>query len=90
MFHDRKYRIVNKPSIKDLLQMRQDFEREERNMLILRHPYLTEEQESGHMSNVDRSKNFIVKKYNEKIWKFEKQHTIADHLCHLRVTEGWD
>ncbi|XP_020288515.1 ribosomal protein 63, mitochondrial [Pseudomyrmex gracilis] len=85
-----KYRIVKKPSMKDLLQMRQDFEREEKNMLILRHPYLTIEQEKSHMSHVNRKSNFLELKYNERNEKFEKQYTIAEQLRHLRITEGWD
>ncbi|XP_019698817.1 uncharacterized protein LOC105187347 isoform X2 [Harpegnathos saltator] len=53
-----KYRIVKKPTMHDLLKMKQDFEREELNMLILRHPYLTIEQSYNHRS-ADMEKNGI-------------------------------
>ncbi|XP_011055034.1 PREDICTED: uncharacterized protein LOC105146453 isoform X2 [Acromyrmex echinatior] len=59
-----KYRIVKKPSMHDLLKMKKDFEREEQNMLILRHPYLTVEQSQGHMKDMypkTRKQNFLEK-----------------------------
>ncbi|XP_071560973.1 large ribosomal subunit protein mL63 [Temnothorax nylanderi] len=87
-----KYRKVKKPSMHDLLKMKQDFEREEQNMLILRHPYLTVEQSSGHMKDLigDRKDNFLKKIYGEKDAKFQREITIAERLCHMRVTEAWD
>lgn len=75
----------------DLLKMKQDFEREEQNMLILRHPYLTLEQSHGHMKDLkDKEAKFLksVLEYRRK--KFQKEVTIADRLCHMRVSEMWD
>ncbi|XP_011630681.1 uncharacterized protein LOC105422841 [Pogonomyrmex barbatus] len=93
-----KNRKVNKPSLHDLLKMKMDFEREERNMLILRHPYLTPEQSSGHMKALRKEEALKGKKqetYTAKMIRlryenFQKEITIAERLSHLRVTEGWD
>lgn len=85
----RKYRIVKKPSFEDLLKLRHDFEREERNMLILRHPYLTSQQSRGHMNHIE--KPTLSKIYGKlKDEKFSKSITIADRLSHLKVSEAWD
>ncbi|KAK2579523.1 hypothetical protein KPH14_010826 [Odynerus spinipes] len=84
-----KNRIVKEPKFIDLLRLRHDFEREERNMLILRHPYLTFEQSHGHMKDlktINKMKIFEA----EKIEKFSKRITIADRLNHLMVSESWD
>lgn len=72
--------------------MRNDFEREEMNMLILRHPYLTLEQSHGHMEETKESRRqkFLAQIYEEHRQKFAKEITIADRLSHLRVTEAWD
>ncbi|KAL2714774.1 hypothetical protein V1478_015959 [Vespula squamosa] len=84
-----KYRIVKKPTFEDLLKLRHDFEREETNMLILRHPYLTSQQSHGHMSHIEKpTLGKIYGKLNEE--KFSKSVTIADRLSHLKVSEAWD
>ncbi|XP_012522458.1 ribosomal protein 63, mitochondrial [Monomorium pharaonis] len=86
-----KYRKVKKPTIRDLFKMKQDFEREEQNMLILRHPYLTVEQSCGHMKALeDRTAKFFDVIQEERRQKFQKQITFADRLSHMRVTEAWD
>jgi len=86
-----KYRKVKKPTLHDLFKMKKDFEREEQNMLILRHPYLTVEQSQGHMKELeDRKEKFFKIIYEERREKFQKEITFADRLCHLRVTEAWD
>lgn len=75
----------------DLYKMKQDFEREEQNMLILRHPYLTVEQSHGHMKELEnRTEKFFKIIMEEKRNKFQKEITIAERLSHLRVTEAWD
>lgn len=84
----RKYRIVKKPSLHDLLKMKLDFEREEQNMLILRHPYLTIAQERSQKRT--KGNEFLKKVVEYRRKKFEKEITIADHLAHLRITEAWD
>lgn len=69
--------------------MKCDFEREEQNMLILRHPYLTIEQSYGHVQK-NRAQEFCKTKIDQNRERFEKKITIADHLAHMRVTEAWD
>lgn len=87
----RKYRKVKTPSIKDLFTMKKDFEREEQNMLILRHPYLTVEQSKGYMKDLEnKDDKFFEKMRKYKYEKFRKETTIADCLVHMRVTEAWD
>nr|XP_012218061.1 PREDICTED: ribosomal protein 63, mitochondrial [Linepithema humile] len=87
-----KYRKVKKPTLQDLFNMKHDFEREERNMLILRHPYITLQQSHGHTGETKQSRKdkFLTKIYAEHRQKFQKEITIAERLCHMRVTEAWD
>lgn len=69
--------------------MKLDFEREEQNMLILRHPYLTIEQgciKVGMTKKQETLKNAL----KERRERFTKNITIADRLSHLRITEAWD
>ncbi|OAD60227.1 hypothetical protein WN48_06156, partial [Eufriesea mexicana] len=88
----RKYGKIKEPTLKDIIEFKRDLEREERNMLLLRHPYLTIEQTHGHM------KEQKVQKYLDKVnkWreetneKFNKKVTIMDRLNHLTVAEAWD
>jgi len=70
--------------------MRDDFNREQQNMLLLRYPYLTIQQEIGHMTEKKMEKNYIEVFRKMKREKFSKKVTLADHLAHLRVTEAWD
>lgn len=72
------------------MKIKHDLEREEQNMLILRHPYLTVEQSCGHMDKSERNYKFFIGLFEERDRKFAKQITIADRLSHLRVTEAWD
>lgn len=86
-----KYRKVKKPTLLDLFRMKNDFEREEQNMLILRHPYLTVEQSHGHIKAQENRKAMFLQKMEDfRREKFEKHTTIADRLSHMRVTEAWD
>ncbi|KAG7188908.1 hypothetical protein KM043_008513 [Ampulex compressa] len=86
-----KNRIVPKPTMKDLIKLRKQFEREERNMLILRHPYITVEQSHGHMKELrDPNKSIATNAYLGRNKKFTRKITIADRLNHLNVTNSWD
>ncbi|KAM0725325.1 hypothetical protein ACS0PU_008811 [Formica fusca] len=85
-----KYRIVKKPSLHDLYKMKIDFEREEQNMLILRHPYLTIEQSHGHAGTKEKSTKFFQQIFERRRQEYQKDITTAERLCHLRVTEAWD
>ncbi|KAI4498412.1 hypothetical protein M0802_006591 [Mischocyttarus mexicanus] len=81
-----KYRKVKKPTFEDLLKLRHDFEREERNMLILRHPYLTAEQSFKHMEEFPRERCGVIFG-NYKNEKYAKIVTIEERLSGLKVRE---
>ncbi|XP_076230931.1 uncharacterized protein LOC143177052 [Calliopsis andreniformis] len=87
-----KYRIEKKPTMKDIMQFKRDIEREEQNMLLLRHPYLTVEQSKCHMAEFKANKypELQHKWQEEKNEKFNRRVTIMDRLGHLRVSESWD
>ncbi|CAL7939290.1 unnamed protein product [Xylocopa violacea] len=87
-----KYGKIKKPTLKDIVQFKNDIEREERNMLILRHPYLTVDQSRGHMSEFKQEKfvNVLHTWYENQNEKFSKRITIQDRLNHLKVKEVWD
>ncbi|CAH2005378.1 unnamed protein product [Acanthoscelides obtectus] len=84
-----KHRIVREPTIKDLQNLRNHFEIEERNMFLLRHPYLTPEQSSGHARALGKIEANTIKTLTRP--KPYKDHvTIESRLAHLRVNEAWD
>ncbi|KZC13356.1 PREDICTED: uncharacterized protein LOC107191439 [Dufourea novaeangliae] len=87
-----KYRREKKPTIKDIMNMKWDIEREQQNMLLLRHPYITAEQSFGHMKDVkqEKSDKLIQFWHEEKNVKFSKRITIADRLNYYMVNESWD
>ena len=87
-----KHCIRKKPTLKDVFQFKRDLEREEANMLILRHPYLTTEQSNGHMSHLkqQRIENLMTKFREDANAKFNRKVTIMDRLGHLKVSESWD
>lgn len=88
----RKYAKIKKPTFKNIMDFKNDLEREEENMLILRHPYLTIEQSQGHMKEA-RKQNYLTqlsKWRQEKNEKFNKKITILDRLNHLKVANAWD
>lgn len=87
-----KHRIEKKPTLKDIVQFKKDLEREEQNMLLLRHPYLTKAQSFGHMDEFKEEKftNIKHQRQEEKNQRFNKSVTIMDRLNHLKVTEVWD
>lgn len=84
--------IRKKPTLRDIYRFKNDLEREEANMLILRHPYLTTEQSSGHMSHLKQQKfDTLLTKFREDVnAKFNRKVTIMDRLGHLKVAESWD
>ncbi|XP_017891069.1 ribosomal protein 63, mitochondrial [Ceratina calcarata] len=87
-----KHRKEKRVTLKDIVDFKNDLEREEKNMLILRHPYLTSEQSHGHMKEFKAARmNATVNGWYEAAnEKFNKKITIADRLHHLTVTERWD
>ncbi|XP_011296976.1 ribosomal protein 63, mitochondrial [Fopius arisanus] len=85
-----KHRKVKDPAYYDLLKLRHDFEQEERNMLFLRHPYLTKEQSEGHMKEIKVRPDFVTINQNARNERFNKHFTWQDQLVHLRTTDCWE
>lgn len=86
-----KNRKVRKITFKDMIDMKNDFEREERNLLFLRHPYLTQEQTEGHMKEIRAMVPQSIPLVGKlRDIKFSRRYTHEDALCHLKVKEAWD
>ncbi|KAL7287604.1 hypothetical protein TKK_0018251 [Trichogramma kaykai] len=86
-----KYRQIKPITNFDLLTMRHDFDRTEKNMFYLRHPYLTVEQSFGHSkSPAEKYSKFIKKILHNRNQDFEKHTTLAEVLAPLKVSEAWD
>nr|CAI5868565.1 unnamed protein product [Callosobruchus analis] len=84
-----KHRIVKQPTIKDLQNLRNQFEIEEQNMFLLRHPYLSPEQSYGHARALGKNEANLIKTLTKP--KPYKEHvTVESRLAHLRVKEAWD
>lgn len=84
-----KDRIV-KPVLWEHKQLlKNDFEMEERNMFLLRHPYLSPEQSSGHTKALGRPEEKFIK-LRTKVKEFKDNVTIESRLGHLRYSEAWD
>lgn len=86
----RKYRIVKPVEVPALRERLVELERQEKTMLVLRHPYLTVEQSKAIISkNKDRDHRVHWNAArNEKFSK--KSLTWAEQLSHLRVTDAWE
>lgn len=85
-----KHRIVKEVDKVSLRRLRHDYEREENNMLLLRHPYLTLEQSFCHMKALRKIEGRKVDWQEEKIKKFTKVTTLEDRLMHLNTKDAWD
>lgn len=75
---------------KSLADLRLDYEIEERNMLLLRHPYLTVEQSYGHTAAMGQPERVKDAWRDLKIKKFQKNTLFEDRLMHLKVKDAWD
>lgn len=75
-----------------MICFKRDLEREERNMLLLRHPYLTIEQSRGHMKEFkqERFENIQKVRQEEKNSRFNKRITTTDRLSYYMLTEAWE
>ncbi|XP_076644315.1 large ribosomal subunit protein mL63 [Halictus rubicundus] len=87
-----KYRKERKVTLKDIMEFKWDLEREEQNMLLLRHPYLTIEQSRGHMADVKESRihRLIMNSLEERNARFNKTVTIKDRLNYYMLNEPWE
>uniref|UniRef100_A0A6M2DJU1 Putative mitochondrial ribosome protein 63 n=1 Tax=Xenopsylla cheopis TaxID=163159 RepID=A0A6M2DJU1_XENCH len=85
-----KYRLVKQVTQRGLEKLRKDYELEEKNMLYLRHPYLTLEQSTGHAKALRKTAAKVQLWNNTKYLKFKDHVRIEDRLNHLKVSEAWD
>ncbi|XP_078037928.1 uncharacterized protein LOC144470528 [Augochlora pura] len=87
-----KHRKEVAPTFKEILDYRNDIIREEQNMLLLKHPYLTREQSQGHMRKIkrERYKKVVAENIEEKNLKFNKRITIVDRLRYYMHNEAWE
>ncbi|XP_011497544.1 PREDICTED: ribosomal protein 63, mitochondrial [Ceratosolen solmsi marchali] len=85
-----KYRVVREIKTSELRQLKAEYERTEKNMLYLRHPYLTIEQSFNHMSREDRNKSFWEKVRKPRDERFSNHVTLAERLINLKVKDAWE
>ncbi|OXA41661.1 ribosomal protein 63, mitochondrial [Folsomia candida] len=64
---------------------------EEQNLFLLRHPYLTLEQEKGHAQALQKHKTWMTNKRLEAAsTKLVKSIRFEDKLKHLCVSDSWE
>ncbi|XP_046385694.1 ribosomal protein 63, mitochondrial [Ischnura elegans] len=84
-----KHRLVKIVTKEDMAKARNDYAIEERNMLYLRNPYLSEEQSFGHAKALGKHEQWI-RDWRVKRQKRKENVSICDHLSHLSVKEAWE
>ncbi|CAO1391505.1 unnamed protein product [Diamesa hyperborea] len=86
-----KKRLVKQVSRRSMDTMIREFELQEKNMLLLRNPYLSVEQSSGHAKALNKQENKLKFWNNNPIKPPLKDHVkIADRLAHLNVKSVWE
>ncbi|XP_037823330.1 ribosomal protein 63, mitochondrial [Lucilia sericata] len=86
-----KRRLVKPVSKKAMETLEREYQRQEKTMLLLRHPYLTVEESFGHVKDLKKSEAKINMWNDAKTMKKLKPHvTLEDRLNHLKVKESWD
>ncbi|KAL1450401.1 hypothetical protein WDU94_002772 [Cyamophila willieti] len=85
-----KYRLVK--LVTDINKARQieEYKIEEQNMFLLRHPFLSVEEERGYVADQNKHEKWLTEKRLLVLKKFEKHTKLGDHLCDLRSGESWD
>ncbi|KOB66851.1 Uncharacterized protein OBRU01_20671 [Operophtera brumata] len=85
-----KDRLVKKVEPVHLRRLQEEFAVEEKNMLYLRYPYLTEEESFGHSKALGKQEMKIQERMDNNRKIFKQDVTLYERLGHLRITEGWD
>ncbi|XP_050443246.1 uncharacterized protein LOC126847184 [Adelges cooleyi] len=85
-----KNRLVKPVTGLDIAAKIRDFEQEEQNMFYLRYPYLTKEESFKHSKEQGRFEKWMRKWKVMQAEKFAKHKPMADHLMHLRSSDGWE
>ncbi|XP_055904190.1 ribosomal protein 63, mitochondrial [Eupeodes corollae] len=86
-----KRRLVKPVSKKAMETLTREYDRQEAIMLLLRNPYLTQEESSGH-AKVFAKRETLVRKWQDAqaLSKMKPHITLEDRLNHLKVKEVWD
>ncbi|XP_050715299.1 ribosomal protein 63, mitochondrial-like [Eriocheir sinensis] len=84
-----KHRMIPKPTPEAMEGMTKRLQVEERNMFILRHPYLTIEQSFGHAGALGKSQAFFQRRRNEEE-KWMPNVTLEERFETLRNDDKWD
>ncbi|GAB0091600.1 Ribosomal protein 63, mitochondrial [Sergentomyia squamirostris] len=86
-----KNRLVKPVSRIAMERLKIEFDLMEKNMLYLRHPYLTIDEESGHTKDLGKKEANITKWKNHNMELRRKPNvTIEERLACLKTTEAWD
>lgn len=86
-----KRRLIKPVSKRAIETLRRDYERQEQNMLLLRHAYLTVEESSGHAKELGKTEAKIAMWNDQRTLRKMKPHiTIEERLAHLKVKEAWE
>ncbi|KAJ6636243.1 hypothetical protein Bhyg_14831 [Pseudolycoriella hygida] len=68
-----------------------EYDRQEKIMRLLRYPYLTAEESSGHAKHLMKPQKMIANLNALKLAKTMKPHvTLEERLNHLKTGEAWD
>ncbi|XP_013379777.1 ribosomal protein 63, mitochondrial [Lingula anatina] len=94
MRHRGKHRIIPQVTPKIKMQVVEDVFLQKRNLDILEKPYITKEQEYGHMAALGKENasrvNFKAKIVEEKRQKFCQHRSLEDQLEHLNNKKAWE
>ncbi|XP_016939037.1 large ribosomal subunit protein mL63 [Drosophila suzukii] len=86
-----KRRLVKPVSQRAMDTLTREYERQEQVMLLLRHPYLTLEESSGHAKELQKREKLVAKWTDEQTLRKMKPHvTIEERLNQLKIKEAWD
>jgi len=86
-----KYRLVRPVSKKAMDSLVDEYKRQDKIMHLLRYPYLTAEESSGHTKELNK-RQMVIDRWNEYHLKNTmKPHvTLEERLNHLKTNEAWD
>uniref|UniRef100_A0A336LRH6 CSON012283 protein n=1 Tax=Culicoides sonorensis TaxID=179676 RepID=A0A336LRH6_CULSO len=86
-----KNRLVKPVSRRSVKSLHKEYEVNEQNMLLLRHPYLTVEESKGHAKALGAFEN-KMEKYRkiQLIGRMRPDVTLEGRLGHLTIKDAWD
>ncbi|KAH8386490.1 hypothetical protein KR093_000792 [Drosophila rubida] len=86
-----KRRLVKPVSKRAMETLTREYERQEQIMLLLRHPYLTQEQSAGHAKELQKREKLVAQWTDAQTLSKMKPHvTIEERLNQLKIKEAWD